>query len=91
METITHSPELPGLFLLTDYSENKDFKVYNIEETLEYPVVKVNEEIEYKSTNGVKLDNTFDIKDKVIFLNKDGKLLGIYEKDNEILKVWKNF
>ena len=54
-------------------------------------MVKVNEEIEYKITNGVKLDNTFDIKDKVIFVNKDGKLLGIYEKDNEILKVWKNF
>lgn len=71
--------------------KNNNFKVYNIEETLEYPVVKVNEEIEYKITNGVKLDNTFDIKDKVIFLNKDGKLLGIYEKDNEILKVWKNF
>ena len=68
-----------------------NFKIYRIEETLEYPVVKVNEELEYKITNGVKLDNAFDIKDKVIFVNKDDKLLGIYENDNDKLKVWKNF
>ena len=77
-------------YKLSDIRDN-NFKVYRIEETLEYPVVKVNEELEYKITNGVKLDNTFDIIDKVIFVNKDDKLLGIYEKDNEILKVWKNF
>ena len=77
-------------YKLSDIKDN-NFNVYKIEETLEYPVVKVNEELEYKITNGVKLDNTFDIKDKVIFVNKDDKLLGIYEKESGILKVWKNF
>ena len=77
-------------FSLSDIRNNK-FNVYKIEETLEYPIVKVNEEIEYKITNGVKLDNTFDITDKVMFVNKDDKLLGIYEKDDNKLKVWKNF
>ena len=32
-----------------------------------------------------------DIKAKVIFKNKNNKLLGIYELDNNKLKVWKNF
>ena len=77
-------------YKLSDIRDN-NFKIYRIEETLEYPVVKVNEELEYKITNGVKLDNAFDIKDKVIFVNKDDKLLGIYENDNDKLKVWKNF
>ena len=77
-------------YKLSDIKDN-NFNVYKIEETLEYPVVKVNEELEYKITNGVKLDNTFDIKDKVIFVNKDDKLLGIYKKESGILKVWKNF
>lgn len=77
-------------YKLSDIKDN-NFNVYKIEDTLEYPVVKVNEELEYKITNGVKLDNTFDIKDKVIFVNKDDKLLGIYEKESGILKVWKNF
>ena len=77
-------------YKLSDIKDN-NFNVYKIEETLEYPIVKVNEEIEYKITNGVKLDNTFDIKDKVIFVNKDDKLLGIYKKESGILKVWKNF
>ena len=77
-------------FKLSDI-KNNNFKVYKIEETLEYPLIKVNKEIEYKITNGVKLDNTFDIKDKVIFVNKEDKLLGIYEKDCDKLKVWKNF
>lgn len=71
--------------------QNNNFKVYKIEESLEYPKIKVDEETERKITNGVKLNNSFDIKDKVLFVNKDDKLLGIYEKDNDKLKVWKNF
>ena len=77
-------------FKLSDIKNNK-FKVYKIEQSLEYPKVIVDEETEYKITNGVKLDNTFDIKDKVLFVNKDDKLLGIYEKSDDKLKVWKNF
>ena len=39
----------------------------------------------------MKIPNNWNIKDKVIFKNKDNILLGIYEKYDDILKVWKNF
>ena len=39
---------------------------------------------------GVAMNNTFNIKDKVIF-TYNHKLLGIYELNNDKLKVWKNF
>ena len=76
-----------------DFSENHLDLLYKVlgHGTKDMTNLKVNEELEYKITNGVKLDNAFDIKDKVIFVNKDDKLLGIYENDNDKLKDWKNF
>ena len=50
--------------------ENNNYKLINIEDSLDYPIIKVDKELEFKISNGVKLDNLFDIKDKVIFLNK---------------------
>lgn len=70
---------------------NNNYKLYTIDEVLDYPVIEVDEYLEKKISNGMKIDNTFNIKDKVIFKNKDNKLLGIYEVDQEKLKVWKNF
>ena len=77
------------LMFLFDFYNN--YKLYTIDEVLEYPVIEVDEILEKKIHNGVKIDNTFNIKDKVIFKNKNNKLLGIYELDNSKLKVWKNF
>lgn len=74
-----------------DDIRNNNYKLYTIDEVLDYPVIKVDEILEKKIHNGVKIDNTFNIKDKVIFKNKNNKLLGIYELDNNKLKVWKNF
>ena len=74
-----------------DDIRNNNYKLYTIDEVLEYPVIEVNEILEKKIHNGVKIDNIFNIKDKVIFKNKNNKLLGIYELDNNKLKVWKNF
>ena len=71
--------------------KNNNFKYYKIEEVLEYPIIKVDDEIEFKISNGVKLLDIYNIEDKVIFINNKNKLLGIYEKVNEELKVWKNF
>ena len=39
----------------------------------------------------MKLDNIYNISDKVIFKNKNNKILGIYQVDDNKLKVWKNF
>ena len=77
-------------YKLNDIKSN-NFKYYKIEEVLEYPIIKVDEDLEFKIKNGVKIKNTFEIENKVLFVNKNNKLLGIYEKNNEELKVWKNF
>ena len=71
--------------------ENNKFTIHKIEEVLEYPVVEVDELLEKNISNGMKIPNNWNIKDKVIFKNKDNILLGIYEKYDDILKVWKNF
>ncbi len=77
-------------FTLEDI-RNNNYKLYTIDEVLDYPVIEVDEYLEKKISNGMKIDNTFNIKDKVIFKNKNNKLLGIYEVDNKKLKTWKNF
>ena len=77
-------------YKLNDIKSN-NYKYYKIEEVLEYPIIKVDEDLEFKIKNGVKIKNTFEIENKVLFVNENNKLLGIYEKNNEELKVWKNF
>ena len=77
-------------YKLNDIKSN-NFKYYKIEEVLDYPIIKVDEDLEFKIKNGVKIKNTFEIENKVLFINENNKLLGIYEKNNEELKVWKNF
>lgn len=71
--------------------EKGNFKLYKIEEVLDYPQVVVDKELEFKISNGMKIYNKWRIKDKVIFKNTNNKLLGIYEVDNQKLRVWKNF
>ena len=71
--------------------ENNNYKLINIEDCLDYPIIKVDKELEFKISNGVKLDNLFDIKDKVMFLNDNNKLLGIYERQHNRLKPFRIF
>ena len=37
------------------------------------------------------INDNLNILDKVIFINKNSKLLAIYSKENNILKSFKNF
>lgn len=74
-----------------DDIRNNNYKLNTIDEVLVYPVIEVDEFLEKKISNGVKINNIFNIKNKVIFKNKNNKILGIYELDNNKLKVWKNF
>lgn len=69
---------------------NNQFKYYKIEEVLDYPIISLNEEFVKEVSNGMKIQNNWNIQDKVIFMY-NGKLLGIYQKDCNNLKVWKNF
>ena len=68
-----------------------NYKMYSIEEVLDFPKVEVEEDLEFKIKNGVKTKNIWNIEDKVLFKNKQGKLLGIYEVEEGHLRVWKNF
>lgn len=68
-----------------------NFKIYNIEDVLDYKKVEVDETIERKIITGQKIENIYNIEDKVIFLNNHKKILGIYQKEGEVLKTWKNF
>ena len=77
-------------YTLEDVSNN-NYKLINIEDCLDYPKIKVDKELEFKISNGVKIDNLFDVKDKVIFLNDNNKLLGIYERQHNKLKPYKIF
>ena len=81
---------IDNAYKLNDILEG-NYKIYSIDEVLDYPKIIVDQELESKIGNGVKLENNWNIKDKVMFFNKDNKLLGIYEVDNNQLKVWKNF
>ena len=66
-------------------------KLHKIDEVLDLPTITVNEEIERKIKNGVKLPNKYQIKNKVIFKTKNNKILGIYKVEKDMLRVWKNF
>ena len=66
-------------------------KSYSIEEVLDYPTIIVDKDLEFKIKNGQKINNTWKITNRCIFKNQENKLLGIYERDNLMLKVWKNF
>ena len=69
---------------------NYNYKPHSIEEILEYPRVNVDDELLFKIKNGQRVENTWNIRDKIIFLYKS-KLIGIYQADGDELKVWKNF
>lgn len=71
--------------------EEGNYKLLSIEYVLDYPIQVVDKVLEKKISNGQRIDNTFNVIDKIIFKNKEDKLLGIYEVDGNELKVWKNF
>ncbi|MBR5370387.1 MAG: tRNA pseudouridine(55) synthase TruB [Bacilli bacterium] len=72
-------------------SIDTDFTLHSITDALNYDILVVDDLLEKKISNGMKINNDFNINDKVIFINKSNKLLGIYEKEDNYLKVWKNF
>lgn len=67
------------------------YHLYRIEEVLDYPIIRVDKELEHKVITGQKIKNIYNIKDKVIFINENDKLLGISEVENDCLRTWKNF
>ena len=75
---------------LTEIAQGK-YKLYDISDILDYPVIKVNKDIEKDIRTGKKLPNIWNIENRVIFKNEEEYILGIYEKRAEKLAVLKNF
>ena len=71
--------------------KNNNYRIYKIEEVLSYPEVIVSEELAFKISNGVEIEDKWQIKDKVIFKDKKNNLLAIYQKIDESLVTWKGF
>ena len=67
------------------------FKIYSMEDVFKGDKIVVNSSLEKKIQNGVMVPNLWNVSDKVMFLNEQHKILGIYEVFGENLKTWKNF
>lgn len=70
--------------------KNNNFKILTIEEVLNsYPVIVIdNDDLLKKIKNGCRINNIYNIKDKVLFIyNK--KIIAIYERHNDELKILK--
>ena len=68
-----------------------ELTLHSMLDVLDYKKIIVEDELYKKVINGVKIHNDYNIEDKVIFIDKNNKLLGIYEVEEDNLKVWKNF
>lgn len=74
---------------LTDI-KNNNYILHKIEDVLDYKIIELDDELYFKVSNGVKIKDIWNIKDKVIF-KYNNKLIGIYETEGNNLKTWKNF
>lgn len=75
--------DIKNCYTLKDI-ENGNYKLLDIKDVLDLPVVEVPDSIYNKVINGNKIDANFNY-DKFIF-QKDNKLIAIYEKENDLLK-----
>lgn len=73
-----------------DEIEKAKFKLLEIDTLFSYPKIKINKELLSKTKNGSKLENIYNIEDKVIFIDNKSNVKAIYYNDNNILKVYKN-
>ncbi len=67
--------------------EKGNYKLLNIKEFLDYPIIELNDTLIKKVSNGSIIPNTFNIKDKVIFIYKS-KDIAIYEVNEKYLKPY---
>ena len=68
-----------------------NYSIQSIEEVLDIPKVTVDSQLAFKIKNGVKIPNKWNITEKVLLKDEKDQLLGIYEAEDNQLRVWKNF
>lgn len=73
-----------------DKIKGNQFKILTIEEVLSsYPIVYIEDKNLLKQvSNGCRINNSYNIKDKVLFMYNN-KIIAIYENDKNVLKIWK--
>ena len=76
-------------YTIKDIEDNK-FKTISIDKALSYPIIELDDTNYKQVSNGVMIDNSFNIVDKVIF-KYNNRIIAIYEKNGEYLKSFRNF
>lgn len=75
--------DIKNCYTLKDIEEG-NYKLLDIKDVLDLPVIETPDELYKKIINGNKIDKIFDY-DKVLFI-KDNKPIAVYEKDDTLLK-----
>ena len=68
--------------------KNNNFKILGINDLFDYPVIDIDDSLFKKIDNGVRIENTFNIEDKVMF-RYNGEIICIYKSDDDYLKMYK--
>ena len=68
--------------------KNNNFKILGINDLFSYQVIDIDDNLFKKIDNGVRIDNTFNIEDKVMF-RYNNKIICIYKKEDNYLKMYK--
>ena len=68
-----------------------NIKLHSILDVLDYKKIIVEDNLLKKISNGMKINNDWNITDKVIFIDKNNKLIAIYKEEDNYLKSFKNF
>jgi len=67
--------------------ENNHYQLLKAEDVFDYPKIEVTNDMRKKIQNGGILEDTFNIKDKVLFMDQNN-CLAIYEKKDSYLKIY---
>ncbi len=76
-------------YSLDDINSN-NYKLLNITDAFDFPIIKVDDDMAFKIKNGVILDRFFD-NDMAFIMDKDDNLLALYKLDNDKCKAYKVF
>lgn len=76
--------KLDGSYTLEDIKQG-NFKVLKVKDVLNIPKIIAEDNLKKQIINGAKIKGTYP--NEVLFLDKEGNELAIYEKDNEYLKL----
>ena len=68
--------------------KNNNFKILGVNDLFDYPVIDIDDSLFKKIDNGVRIENTFNIEDKVMF-RYNGEIICIYKSDDDYLKMYK--